>query len=151
MSPKIYTPIPVATLIGSIILVYFLDTYLPILEIIQTPFNRLGWILVAIGIGCLFISLYTHISGKTTILPGEQPSTLITSGLFRYSRNPIYVMDVLIATGVALILGSLIAFVAPVICFLVLNFLVIPFEEKRLLASFGSAYQTYLNSVRRWV
>jgi len=151
ISEKLYTPIPVGTLIGSIILAYFLDKHLPLIEIVPAPYNRSGWILVAIGIVSLFISLYTHISSKTTILPGEKPSTLITRGLFRFSRNPIYVMDVIIATGVAVILGSLIAFIAPLLCFLVLNFLVIPFEEKNLRNRFGKEYENYTNRVRRWI
>jgi len=151
MTKHIYSPIPVGTLLGSMVLAYFLDRHAPLIEIIPAPFNKIGWVLVVIGIGLMIYAVFALIKNKTTFYPGSKPSALVISGPFSFSRNPIYLLDVVIATGVAVILGSLSAFVAPVICFLVLNFGVIPFEEKNLRALFGSAYETYLNSVRRWI
>jgi len=151
MTNKIYSPIPVGTLIASIVLAYFLDRHAPFIEIIPSPFNKTGWIIVASGIGSMIFAVLALTKNKTTIFPGEKPSALVTSGPFSFSRNPIYLLDVVVAMGAAVILGSLSAFVAPLICFLVLNFLVIPYEEKKLKTLFGSAYKAYLNSVRRWI
>ncbi len=88
---------------------------------------------------------------RTTAVPGQLPSALVTTGPFSYSRNPIYVADLIMATGWAVNLGSLSAFIAPLLFFAVIHTLVIPFEERNLLAAFGNRYQSYLNAVRRWV
>jgi len=56
MVRKIYNSIPDATLIGSILLAYFLDHVLPITEIIPYPVNLIGWVVVAAGLG---LAIYT--------------------------------------------------------------------------------------------
>jgi protein-S-isoprenylcysteine O-methyltransferase Ste14 len=57
----------------------------------------------------------------------------------------------LIALGTATILSSLSAFIAPVIFFLVVNTIIIPFEENKLQKNFGIEYEKYKASVRRWL
>jgi len=151
MTRKIYSPIPVATLLCSVALAYFLDRDWPVAEVIPPSFQSVGWVIIGLAIVLMVYSVITHVKSKTTLMPGEVPTTLITSGLFKYSRNPIYLLDVAAALGAAITLGSITAFVAPLICFLVLNFMIIPFEEKNLHERFGKTYEDYRKSVRRWI
>jgi protein-S-isoprenylcysteine O-methyltransferase Ste14 len=91
------------------------------------------------------------ISHKTTFEPGENPSSLVVECPYSYSRNPIYLGLLLVIAGVAITLSSLTALVAPLIFYLVVNSIVILFEEKKLLKNFGPSYESYRKSVRRWI
>lgn len=81
----------------------------------------------------------------------ETPSSLVMQYPYNYSRNPIYLGFLLITVGTAIVLSSLTAFLAPVIFYLVVNTVVIPFEEKRLQEVFGVGYEEYKRAVRRWM
>ena len=78
------------------------------------------------------------------------PCKLVTSGIFRYSRNPIYVSSLLPLASFAYV--SIPAAVAAISFYvLVMNQTVIRREERELLALFGEAYATYLATVPRWL
>jgi protein-S-isoprenylcysteine O-methyltransferase Ste14 len=91
------------------------------------------------------------ISNNTTFEAGGNPSSLVTGRPYSYSRNPIYLGFLLIAVGTGTILSSLSAFIAPIIFFLVVNTIIIPFEENRLQKNFSIEYEKYKASVRRWL
>lgn len=151
MSDKIYNPIPIATVISSIALAYFLDRYCPVAEIIPMSLRWTGWLVIITGIVLTILTVSTMLKKRTTLNPGGKPSALVTTGIFSFSRNPIYLSDVIIVAGAGIILGSLSALITPLICFLVLNFIVIPFEEKNLRQLFPTEYEMYSDSVRRWI
>jgi len=78
-------------------------------------------------------------------------SVLVTSGPFRFSRNPMYLGILIWLIGFAVLLGSLIVFIVPGIVFLLAEFLFIPIEEKRMEQMFGEEYIEYRRQVRRWL
>lgn len=87
----------------------------------------------------------------TTHEPNGTASTLLTSGPFRFSRNPLYLALSATLVGFALLLDSAwIAMLVPVLVAL-LDRLVIAREEVRLRAQFGEAYLAYARRVRRWI
>jgi protein-S-isoprenylcysteine O-methyltransferase Ste14 len=151
MVKKIYNSIPDATLIGSILLAYLLDGVLPITEIIPWPVNLIGWVVVAAGLGLAIYTLSMLKATHTSTDPGGVPSTLITTGFYSLSRNPMYLAYVITTSGAAIILGSITAFIAPVICFSVIHVVIIPLEEKNLQKIFGQKYEHYQHSVHRWI
>jgi protein-S-isoprenylcysteine O-methyltransferase Ste14 len=151
VSKKIYNSIPDATLIGSILLAYFLDHVLPITEIIPYPVNLIGWVFVAAGLGLAIYTLSILKATHTSTDPGGVPSTLITAGFYSLSRNPMYLAYVITTSGAAIIFGSITAFIAPVICFSVIHVVIIPFEERNLQKIFGQKYEHYQHSVHRWI
>ncbi len=87
---------------------------------------------------------------RTTVMPRETARVLITGGVYQLSRNPIYVADALILTGLALHwdLGALIWVVAFVA---VIERRFIEGEEAGLRASFGAQYDEWAENVRRWI
>ena len=88
---------------------------------------------------------------RTTIIPREAPAALITGGIFRFSRNPIYLGDVLILAGVALIFGSVPGLIlVPCLAWL-LQERFIKGEEARLAEAFGSEFEAYMRATRRWI
>jgi protein-S-isoprenylcysteine O-methyltransferase Ste14 len=87
----------------------------------------------------------------TPIHAFEQPTTLVTHGLYRYSRNPIYLGMIVLLTGVAVLLGSLSPFAAIPLFAVTIARRFIVSEESRLSAAFGDAYRQYLARTRRWL
>ena len=148
---RMYTYVPVSTLGLSNITAVVLHYLFPLTILIPFPYNLLGLLIVGLGIYLLLQSVRLLRSRNTTVEPGGNPSSLVTRSPYNYSRNPIYLGDLLIALGVATILSSLSAFIAPIMFFLVVNTIIIPFEENRLQKNFGIEYERYKGSVRRWL
>lgn len=75
----------------------------------------------------------------------------VTSGPFRWSRNPMYLGSLGVAIGAALIVGTWLMWLVPVVLFLLQNFAIIPFEERSMKDAFGEEYDAYRTRVRRWL
>ena len=143
--------VPGSTLAASIIIAVVLHYFFPVTILIAFPYNLLGLLIGGLGVYLAFKSVRLLISYNTTFKPSGNPSSLVTKYLYSHSRNPIYLGDFLIVLGSSTILSSLSAFIAPLIFFLVVNTIIIPFEENRLQKNFGSEYERYKKSVRRWL
>ena len=88
---------------------------------------------------------------KTQIHTFKVPKKLVTTGLFQYSRNPIYLGFTIVLLGIALLYGSLSTLIPVLLFFLIANFWYIPFEEKNMKKVFGQSYLFYRRRVRRWL
>jgi protein-S-isoprenylcysteine O-methyltransferase Ste14 len=109
-----------------------------------------GWALVAAGITLIIWSALAFLKARTTIVPHQAPSALIETGPYRFSRNPIYLADLVILAGVALILGAPLALILLVPFREVLLRLFILPEEVVLERDLGRAYLDYKDRSRRW-
>lgn len=125
------------------------------------PELNFGWLkstLLAIifaGIGILIgvIGIVTFKFAATTSDPihPEQTSTIVSSGIYAYTRNPMYLGVLLILIGLAVYLGNLLSFLGAIIFIIYINnFQIIP-EEQVLEEKFGSTYKNYKGKVRRWL
>jgi len=90
---------------------------------------------------------------KTTINPmkPETTSALITSGIYRFSRNPMYVGILFALLAWAVYLSSAWAMIGPVAFVLYINRFQIEPEERVLAGMFGAVYSDYKSAVRRWL
>ena len=79
------------------------------------------------------------------------PDHLVTTGIMQISRNPLYLGVALAILGVGLVRGHVWLMISGVLMLVLLDFLVIPFEEKMLEEKFGAAYRSYKKKVRRWL
>ncbi len=111
----------------------------------------LGGALVTLALLIMGWSLLQFRKAKTTVRPDKPASALITTGPFRFSRNPLYLAWSILYTGVGLWLNNawVMALLIPTI--LVITFAVIVREEQYLLKQFGEDYQYYQATVRRWL
>jgi protein-S-isoprenylcysteine O-methyltransferase Ste14 len=110
-----------------------------------------GGMLMAIGVG-LLVAAFRRFKAVGTNIPTWQPSTaLATDGIYRISRNPIYLGLTLIYAGLAIALGSFWPLVLLVPLFLVMRYGVIAREETYLTRLFGDDYRAYCTRVRRWL
>lgn len=88
---------------------------------------------------------------RTTIIPHQQPSTLITSGIFARTRNPIYLGDALILTGFILRFDAVLSLILiPIFVWWIERHFIVP-EEDRLRRMFRLEFARYEQKVRRWV
>lgn len=110
-----------------------------------------GRILIGLGLLAMFWAAVAFKQAKTTIVPHLQPSALVETGPYRYSRNPIYVADLVILVGWCVSIGSPLGLVLLVPLYAALLYLFIMPEETRLRAALGQPYIGYCTRVRRWI
>ena len=151
MRDRIYNHIPVSTLAAAIATALVLNFLFPLREFLLFPYKLAGLFMIILGLYLGYLSIRQLVSHRTTYKVGENPSSLVMECPYRYSRNPIYLGLLLVVAGTAISLSSITALIAPLIFFITVNTLVIPFEEKRLSRNFGAEYENYKKSVRRWI
>jgi protein-S-isoprenylcysteine O-methyltransferase Ste14 len=112
-----------------------------------------GAILIGAGLAIGIGAFLQFRSAATTINPmtPDQSSALVTHGLYGLSRNPIYVADVVILAGCALLFANTLAFLAAALFVPYVDRFQIRPEERALRARFGAAYENYRREVRRWL
>ena len=83
--------------------------------------------------------------------PYKPTTGIMVDGIYRFSRNPIYIAFLLIAAGVAIAANSAWVLLFTVVLFFLLRYGVIAREERYLQSKFGSTYDDYHRRVRRWI
>jgi protein-S-isoprenylcysteine O-methyltransferase Ste14 len=114
-----------------------------------------GWA-IAIFVVALALMLTAAVQfarAHTTINPmrPERASHLVTNGVFAWSRNPIYLADLLVLVGIAIWIGHLLAFAGCALFVVWMNRYQIGPEEAALTRRFGDDYLQYCARVRRWL
>lgn len=91
------------------------------------------------------------IHGKGTLSPADPTKKLVIAGLYKYSRNPMYVGVILMLVGEAVFFQSNKLGFYSLIIFSIFRLFIVLFEEPRLKKDFGTAYEQYCKKVRRWI
>lgn len=107
----------------------------------------------AMGIGIALGGVMAFRSHRTTVNPlhPEKATAIVTIGIYRHTRNPMYLGLLVVLLGFAIWLGSALAPIMLVVFVLYLTrFQIVP-EERALLAKFGEEYARYMRRVRRWL
>ena len=125
----------------------------PALKFTLTGSTILGIGLGIVGLSSAIMGVTQFKKAQTTPNPQalEKVSSMVTSGIYQYSRNPMYLGLVLILLGWALYLSHLLAFVLVQIFIVYIARFQIQPEESVLTKKFGQAYQNYCAKVRRWI
>lgn len=121
---------------------------------IAIPARR--WIAVCLmltGVIICGLGVVSFRRAKTTVNPmrPEAASALVSSGIYRRTRNPMYLGFLLVLSGWAVFLSNILAFLALPAFVLYMNRFQIEPEEKALAATFGPQFVAYKNQVRRWL
>ena len=143
--------VPPAYLFLSLLLMWLLNRYLPVYEFVAPPAAYAGIIPILLGIAMAAVSAGKFFRVKTGLEPFEEATVLVTSGFYRFSRNPMYMGMFLLLLGVAFLMGSVGA-VLPIPAFMLIirnNFVL--GEERFMQAAFGQQYLDYKSTVRRWL
>ncbi len=144
---------PVAQAIIAIIFICLLDQYLPLYQI-NFPFQKtMAAALMTTGLGIALSGVYAFRKSKTTVDPRtpEKASQLVIIGIYKHTRNPMYLGLTFILTSICVLLGTISTIFAIITFILFINkYQIIP-EETALKKIFGNNYLQYLQSVRRWL
>jgi len=145
--PKIVDYPPVWLILFMAIVWVMGEAWAPLGEIMLWP----GRVLIGAGIALALWSALAFARARTTIVPRQDPSALVETGPYRFSRNPIYVADLMILAGWALSCGTVIGLLMVVPFGQVLLSRFIRPEEAVLEAHLGAPYRAYRDRVRRWL
>jgi len=111
----------------------------------------LGLVLVLSGIALTLWSVVTLTRAHTTFIPWDQVTSMVSTGPFRFSRNPIYLADAIAYLGGSLLIHSFWPLVVLPVVLWVMRSQVIDREERYLTERFGDTYREYQLRVRRWL
>lgn len=143
--------IPVAYLLGSLVFMGLLQRLLPLYQYVEPPLAYAGIIFVFLGIVISAVSADLFVKAKTGLLPFEEATALVTGGIFRFTRNPMYLGMFLMVFGSAFLMGSIGALIPLLIFVLVIRYNFVAGEERFMEAAFGQQYLDYKSKVRRWI
>ena len=108
-----------------------------------------GLALGGVAISCVSAGIFLR--RGTAIIPYKPASQLVTSGIYRWTRNPMYLALALIYAGIAVYLNALLALVLLPLVLAIIQTQVITREEAYLERAFGSQYIAYKKRVRTWI
>lgn len=111
----------------------------------------IGTLATILGIGIMFSAIGLFRSMGTAPQPWKRSTALVTEGVYRWSRNPMYFGMALAYAGIAIWMDSLVALLLLIPLVLVIQKEVIEREEAYLAGKFGERYLDYKSSVRRWI
>lgn len=119
--------------------------------LVSYPYNLAGAVLATLGLLVTGSGARLFSRVGTNIRTFNEPGVLVTNGLFRWSRNPMYLGFVLLLAGTAILLGAATPFLAVVLFALIADRWYIAFEERALERKFGEDYAAYMRRTRRWI
>lgn len=134
-------------------LMWALHRSLPLARWIAPPWNRLGSVPALVGLAIAAAAIGRFHRAQTTTDPMDpgKASHLVTDGVFRMSRNPMYLGLTLLLTGWAVWLGSASPWLVPPLFAIVITVVQIVPEERALAQRFGDSYLAYQRRVARWI
>jgi protein-S-isoprenylcysteine O-methyltransferase Ste14 len=110
-----------------------------------------GVLLVALGVALNIAGFVTQKHAGTDPIPFNPTTKIVSHGLYRFSRNPMYIGFALWTLGVAILINSLWALMAVPVGLISIDLLVVAREERYLERKFGEEYLSYKRRVRRWI
>jgi protein-S-isoprenylcysteine O-methyltransferase Ste14 len=134
-----------------IIIAYVLERFLPLPFTAPVILRNVGLAITFIGFLFGIGAVIEFRKARTTLDPHRSSRQVVTSGVYRFTRNPIYLGFLLIVIGLPLYSGFYWGLVMAPFYVFVMNRLVIQHEEAYLEGKFGKAYTDYVSRVRRWL
>ena len=111
-----------------------------------------GIALIVLGVAFALWGRLTFSRKGAEIFPwSEAHSTLVASGPYKFTRNPMYLGLVVAGFGAALTAGTWLMWLVPFVVFALDQLVIIPFEERSMERAYGDAYRAYKARVRRWI
>ncbi|HEU4691988.1 MAG TPA: isoprenylcysteine carboxylmethyltransferase family protein [Vicinamibacterales bacterium] len=144
---------PLALAFGFGVLMWVIDRWLPLHAGRSVMRTAVALVILVIAVTILVAAIVGFRKARTTVDPmhPEAASAIVTAGIYRFSRNPMYLAFFIALVAMAVFLGNVVAALVPLVFVIYMNRFQISPEERALRARFGASYETYLGAVRRWL
>jgi protein-S-isoprenylcysteine O-methyltransferase Ste14 len=143
--------VPPVYLLSTLVLMWLLQGFLPIYRFVEPPWAYAGIIVIFFGVLITVISAGVFLKVETGLVPFDEAKVLVTSGFYRFTRNPMYVGMFVILLGVAFMLGDVSALLPIPVFFLIIRNNFVLGEERFCEAAFGQQFLDYKSKIRRWI
>lgn len=143
--------LPPVILVIALAVMTLLHFAVPIAQLVIPPWSYAGFLPVAVGMALGAVAAAAFRRHQTPVMPRQQPVRLVIEGVFRWTRNPMYLGMTLMLAGVWIILGSLTPILVIPAFVWIIGRLFIDQEERVLDRTFGAEFQHYRERVRRWI
>lgn len=143
--------VPPVYFLASLIAMLLLHRHAPVARLIEPPLTWIGLVPLVLGVVSAISGARSFAQAGTPVRPFREAKALVTDGIFRVSRNPMYLGLISTLLGVAILLGTLGAFLPVPVFFFVLQHWFVRPEEELLERLFGEYYRDYRRRVRRWM
>ena len=110
-----------------------------------------GWILIVFNFILIFPAISRFIVSKNTLITVKPAHSLQTTGIYSFTRNPMYLGLLLLYGGIAILKGNWWTIILAPLLTLVVQAYIIKKEEQYLQKAFGEEYTAYKKSVSRWI
>lgn len=145
-------PWPPILFLGCLFAAIFLSRVLPFGLLTTSGLVALaGWLLVVAALMLMGWAFMTFANSRTTILPHKTSTALINTGPFAFSRNPIYLSEIMLLVGLGLTENPLWYCLAAYVFKRLVTRLAVEREEAHLKTRFGTEWEAYAGRVRRWI
>jgi len=145
--------IPVVQVLIAALLMFLITKLMPMFNYLSNFSYRIVTLLLFFAALIGILAIYCFRINKTTVDPRlpEKASTVVDSGIYRYSRNPMYLALLLVLLSIAFSLQNIMTFlIIPLFIFYITRYQIIA-EERMLITLFGEDYKLYCRKVRRWL
>jgi len=147
---KIFPP-PIWAIL-ALIATYFASDLPPFRDWPMWQSQLVGALIFVLGMIAPVIAIAQFRRAGTEVSPtSETNAKLVIAGVYRFTRNPMYLGLAIASLGIALFFGRPLMFLTPLFVFTITNWIFIPFEEAKMRRQFGAEFDAYTKRVRRWL
>jgi len=150
-SPKRGRTLPPRYFTVALLAMILLALVVPAARVLDVPWNLLGLVPVLLGAAINVLADRQFTRAGTTVKPFEVSSALVTDGIFRFTRNPMYLGMACMLVGVAMLLRELTPWLVVPVFAAVMQSVFVRSEERMLEEHFGEAWRAYTARVRQWI
>ncbi len=144
----IYPPMWLAI---GIIVQFVCNEYFPVLRFTTVAGQAVGGIILVVGLALLVMAGGLFKKADTEMIPFREVRALVTTGVYRYTRNPMYLGMALVLLGCAVTVGAATAFIVIPVFMVIIQYRFIVHEEQLLREIFPEEFPAYCRQVRRWL
>ncbi|WP_424942960.1 methyltransferase [Aliiroseovarius crassostreae] len=143
--------LPPVWLLGMMALAFAIARLFPGITVDLPWMKAVGVGLAGLGLIIMAAAMWEFLRAKTTIIPRQIPSAFLQRGIYRLSRNPIYLGDALVLFSAILWWGAPLALPLVPLFILLITHRFIKGEERGLRARFGAEFEVWAGKTRRWL
>ncbi len=142
---------PPMWLVFGILVIFALNEFYPGARFTSLAGQLLGGVILVVGLAMLVVAGGLFKRAGTDLIPFRNVSALVTDGVYRFTRNPMYLGMALILLGVAVTVGAATALLIPPLFMAIIEWRYIRPEEALLQGLFPEEFPAYCQRVRRWL